>query len=97
MYKTFTPIYDTELVQKWYLDQRLNENIFLVGEIKTITSSSIPEGWLLCNGDNISRTRYRKLFDTIGTDYGSGDGSTTFTLPTYTDSVSVLGYKIIKY
>lgn len=97
MYKTFTPTYDTELVQKWYLDQVINENIFLTGEIKTIASSSIPEGWLLCNGNNVSRARYKKLFDTIGTAYGQGDGHTTFTLPTYTDSVSVLGYKIIKY
>lgn len=39
------------------------------------------EGYLLCNGAAVSRTTYSKLFDRIGTTYGSGDGSTTFNLP----------------
>ena len=38
-------------------------------------------GWLLCNGQEISRTEYSKLFDVIGTLFGEGDGSTTFNLP----------------
>lgn len=33
MYKTFTPTYDTELIQKWYLDQELNNiNNLFTGE-----------------------------------------------------------------
>lgn len=40
-----------------------------------------PEGWLLCNGQRVSRTTYANLFAVIGTKYGAGDGSTTFNLP----------------
>ena len=43
--------------------------------------SSIPSGWLLCDGSLISRTTYADLFASIGTYHGGGDGSTSFTLP----------------
>lgn len=36
---------------------------------------------MLCNGSAVSRTTYADLFAKIGTLYGTGDGSTTFTLP----------------
>jgi microcystin-dependent protein len=39
--------------------------------------------YLLCNGQNVSRTTYSILFTAIGTTFGVGDGSTTFTLPNY--------------
>ena len=38
-------------------------------------------GWLLCNGQAVSRTDYKDLFEVIGTTYGGGDGSTTFNVP----------------
>ena len=41
------------------------------------------EGWLLCNGQAVSRTTYQELFATIGTTYGEGDGTTTFNVPNY--------------
>lgn len=40
-----------------------------------------PPGWLLCAGQNVSRATYGVLFAVIGTTYGVGDGTTTFTLP----------------
>lgn len=40
-----------------------------------------PTGWLLCNGQAVSRTSYSRLFAAIGTTYGQGDGSTTFNVP----------------
>jgi microcystin-dependent protein len=36
---------------------------------------------LLCFGQAVSRSDYASLFTAIGTTYGSGNGSTTFTLP----------------
>ena len=45
------------------------------------TVSTPPAGWLLCNGQAVSRTTYAKLFAAIGTAYGVGDNSTTFNLP----------------
>ena len=58
---------------------------FKTGDIKIQTTSTIPSGWLLCNGAAISRTTYAKLFAAIGTMYGAGDGSTTFNLPDLRD------------
>jgi len=95
--KKFEPIYDTDIVQYWYLKEALKTDIYMVGEIKTYMGTDIPDGWLLCNGEDVSRNKYKKLFNVIGTEYGSGDGTSTFSLPTYTDSISVLNYKIIKY
>ena len=43
----------------------------------------IPAGYLLCNGQAISRTTYANLFSVIGTSYGAGDGSTTFNVPAF--------------
>jgi microcystin-dependent protein len=40
-----------------------------------------PTGWLERDGSAISRTTYAALFAVIGTDYGVGDGSTTFNIP----------------
>jgi microcystin-dependent protein len=51
----------------------------------------IPNGWLLCHGQAVSRTEYSDLFDRIGTTWGAGDGSTTFNLPTQAGLVAV-GY-----
>lgn len=51
------------------------------GMIAFFHATTPPEGWLPCNGQNVSRTTYANLFSVIGTRYGSGDGSTTFTLP----------------
>lgn len=51
------------------------------GMILPFLGTSVPEGYLLCNGSNVSRTTYANLFQVIGTKCGAGDGSTTFTLP----------------
>lgn len=51
------------------------------GKIFAYAGSGTPQGALLCNGQEVSRTTYWELFDTIGIRYGDGDGSTTFNLP----------------
>lgn len=51
------------------------------GTVVPFAGSAAPTGWLLCFGQTVSRTIYPDLFATIGTNYGSGDGSTTFALP----------------
>ena len=55
------------------------------GSIQPYAGASIPAGWLLCDGSAVSRTDYAALFAAIGTLYGTGDGSTTFNLPDFTD------------
>lgn len=44
-------------------------------------SEEIPENWLVCNGQAVSRMEYEDLFNVLGTTFGVGDGSTTFNLP----------------
>lgn len=58
-------------------------NLYLMpaGTIVSYAGASVPSGWLLCNGANVSRTTYANLFRAIGTKWGAGDGSTTFALP----------------
>lgn len=41
-----------------------------------------PTGYLLCNGAAVSRTTYATLFSSISTNFGIGDGATTFNVPT---------------
>lgn len=55
------------------------------GSIIAFAGNTLPDGYLLCDGSQVSRTTYKKLFDVIGTTYGEGDGSTTFTLPNLID------------
>ena len=67
------------------------------GTIIHYAGRTVPSGWLICNGANVSRTDYAALFAAIGTIYGTGNGVTTFGLPnlngrflegtTYTSSV----------
>ncbi len=44
-------------------------------------STTVPNGWLLAEGQAVSRAQYPVLFQRIGTTYGGGDGATTFNLP----------------
>ena len=53
----------------------------ITGVVQMYAGSSAPSGWLICNGQAISRTTYAALFAVIGTTYGAGDGSTTFNVP----------------
>ena len=67
------------------------------GTILTNTTGVLPFGYLFCDGAEVSRTTYNALFLAIGTYYGDGDGSTTFTLPDITsDSETCVLSFIIK-
>lgn len=55
------------------------------GMIADFLTTSVPPGWLNCNGQAVSRTTYAALFALLGTTYGAGDGSTTFNLPDLSD------------
>lgn len=53
------------------------------GMISVYAGSTLPEGWLLCDGSEVSRTVYENLFETIGVNFGNGNNSTTFNLPDF--------------
>lgn len=52
-----------------------------VGTIVPYAGSSVPTGWLLCDGTAVSRATYSTLFGILSTTFGVGDGATTFNLP----------------
>ena len=54
-----------------------------IGTINTSVVSTVPTGFLYCNGQAVSRTLYAGLFLAIGTTFGAGDGSTTFNVPNF--------------
>ena len=53
------------------------------------SDSSIPSGYLECNGAAVSRSTYSALFAIVGTTYGSGNGSTTFNIPDLQDNTVI--------
>lgn len=65
--------------------QRLDNNGAITGKIEWFAFNTAPDGYLVCNGAEISRETYADLFAVIGTTFGSGDGSTTFALPNLID------------
>lgn len=51
------------------------------GYVLPFATSTVPNGFLECNGAELSRTTYANLYAVIGDTYGAGDGSTTFNIP----------------
>ncbi len=77
----FKAFYNSETGQAW----ADGVNLLPTGALVPFASTNIPSGFLLCNGAAVSRTTYKRLFDIIGTTWGSGDGSTTFNIPDLND------------
>jgi microcystin-dependent protein len=53
------------------------------GVVLPYAGSTSPDGWLFCDGREISRTTYLALFTAIGTAHGTGNGTSTFNIPDY--------------
>lgn len=55
-----------------------------VGTVEMQAGATVPTGWLVCNGQAVSRTTYASLFTYLGgtgSPWGVGDGETTFNVP----------------
>jgi microcystin-dependent protein len=52
-----------------------------VGTVNYFARQFPPEGWLLCDGREVSRDVFVDLFNMVGASFGAGDGKTTFNLP----------------
>lgn len=84
---------DDELVTADLLNTHVRDNFSFLYDTKVPTaavmpyaglidgSHPIPTGWLLCNGQAVSRTTYANLYAALSTTYGVGDGVTTFNVP----------------
>lgn len=51
-----------------------------LGEIRMFAGDYAPDGWALCEGQELSIGEFQPLYSLIGTTYG-GNGRTTFKLP----------------
>lgn len=58
-----------------------------IGTIMQYAGETIPNGWLLCNGDAVATTEYPDLYNAIGTRYGGT--SDNFRLPDFRGRVAV--------
>lgn len=77
-----------------YIDNELNiakKSIVPVGVIYPFggDNSKVPDGYLPCDGREVSRTQYSALFNVIGTSFGNGDTINTFNVPDLRESVPV--------
>lgn len=77
------PTNGSDLVRYSYLQSYVtaNSNSFPPGALVPWAGNAAPTGWLLCYGQAVSRTTYAAMFANIGTNFGSGDGSTTVNVP----------------
>ena len=63
----------------------------MAGEIKMWAGDEIPDGWLLCDGSEVSKTEYPYLYGVIGDLWGVPNSSSKFKLPDFTGRAPV-GY-----
>jgi hypothetical protein len=68
----------------------------ITGEVKSYTTSTVPTGWLLCNGAGYSTSTYVALHTLVG--YGFGGSAGTFNVPNITPISATTGtiFYIIK-
>jgi microcystin-dependent protein len=86
----FIPIVDaSNTVTKRIRKDNLFAGFLPTGAVMPFAGLAEPTGWLLCNGQAVSRTEYTALFDAIGTTFGVGDGSSTFNVPDLGGRVAV--------
>lgn len=53
------------------------------GAVFSLATTTIPSGYLECNGATVLRADYPDLYTAIGDTYGVNNGSTNFILPDY--------------
>jgi len=51
------------------------------GMITAFSGMTDVAEWLICDGREVDRTTYSRLFATVGTVYGEGNSTTTFNIP----------------
>lgn len=56
-------------------------HVDIVGDLIETYSETVPHNWLRCEGQELNRKQYAKLFSVLGTKHGEGNGTTTFNLP----------------
>tara|TARA_R100001015_G_C4599632_1_gene154640 strand:- start:106 stop:654 length:549 start_codon:yes stop_codon:yes gene_type:complete len=70
-----------------YSETKYSASGVKTGTIVPHGSTTVPTGFLYCDGSAVSRTTYANLFSVISTTYGAGNGSSTFNLPDLQNNV----------
>jgi microcystin-dependent protein len=71
-------------------DIYMNDSVYTpVGSILTYAGAVAPVGWLICDGSEVSKASYPRLFAVVGNLYGSPVNSANFVLPNLADRVPV--------
>lgn len=80
---TFQEISNTQLLSVPYAEVAGNAQPAPTGSIMAFggMKEKIPSGWHICDGTELSRIDFANLYDAIGTNWGSGNNSTTFRIP----------------
>lgn len=79
-----------QLNSNWDSIDTILDALTPIGSRIGYTSTSAPNSrWLLGAGQAVSRTTYSAYFSLVGTNYGVGDGSTTFNMPDYRGRTAV--------
>lgn len=79
----------------WNESQANAAGLIPIGSVILYAGTTMPEGYLLCDGSTKSREEYSSLFEIIGTPEEKADPEgTTFTLPTATSTIDRLQYII---
>lgn len=74
---------DEEFVVRELLYTGFSQDVQAVqaGEYRDFAMPNPKGRWLFCDGRSLSRTKYKELFEAIGTTYGKGNGVNTFNIP----------------
>ena len=71
------------LITKTYADIYIDSSANLIGEVRMFTGTTLPNGWLFCDGtvlDAVTYPIYERLYNVIGINYGGTD-NTNFKIP----------------
>ena len=60
--------------------EKIKNNTIPIGSIQAFAMAEAPDGWLICDGEELLIEPYQELFDVIGYTFG-GDGVTSFCVP----------------
>ena len=61
-----------------------NKTLSPVGAVVCFAGTVVPDGWLLCDGREVSKTTYAELYSTLGNIYGNPIDNSKFKLPNLT-------------
>lgn len=78
------PVGGSEAVNKNYLLSHCLPVGFVVFH-SAYDGETVPTGWLVCNGTEVSKTQYADLYSVIGDTFGEAEDSSCFVLPDLID------------